>query len=85
MLQVLEDFLTDDVQYNWVQMFRVQEPLRPVFDSKAQDSMKTERLARSSHKVCYTYVRQQTAAYVSIRPKERIARSSDKVSYADVC
>jgi hypothetical protein len=50
--QVLEDFLTDDVQYNWVQMFRVQEPLRPVFDSKAQDSMKTERIARSSDKVC---------------------------------
>ena len=61
---MLEDFLTDDVQYNWVQMFRVQEPLRPVFDSTAQDSMKKERIARSSEKVSCSSGRMLTYADV---------------------
>jgi len=42
---VLEDFLDDDVQYNWVQAFRVREPLRPVFREHTGRSLGEEREA----------------------------------------
>eukprot|EP00802_Teleaulax_amphioxeia_P006157 Tamp_06161.p1 GENE.Tamp_06161~~Tamp_06161.p1 ORF type:complete len:465 (+),score=74.63 Tamp_06161:1163-2557(+) len=43
--KVLEDFLDDDVQYNWVQAFRVREPLRPVFREHTGRSLGEEREA----------------------------------------
>ena len=43
-IKVLEDFLDDDVQFNWIQVFRSREPLRPTFSES--DELNSELDAR---------------------------------------
>ena len=41
-IKVLEDILDDNVQFNWVQIFRVREPLKPTLDEpRTPDAQKT--------------------------------------------
>jgi len=49
--KVLEDFLDDDVQYNWVQAFRVREPLKPVFNGNLSRSQEEDADTTCCHKV----------------------------------
>jgi|EP00802_Teleaulax_amphioxeia_P001361 hypothetical protein len=39
MLTPLQDFLDDDINFNWVQIFRHYEPLRPMFDDNAASAV----------------------------------------------